>query len=134
MAAVAHREIGALDQPGGIKNSMITVDFSNSETEETSEPYPKGAQRPVNRPVNNRVSSIVKQFRLIHLVIQSYAEPIKTARIQPVNRTSDSEKLILKIKQHDSEVDDFLEVKIKSLLLRIILTHHLQYQEEHLPQ
>ncbi len=51
-----------------------------------------------------------------------------------MNRTSESEKLILKIKQHDSEADDFLEVKIKSLVLRIIRSHRLGYQEEDLWQ
>lgn len=51
-----------------------------------------------------------------------------------MNRTSESEQLILKIKQHDQEADDFLEFKVKSSVLRIIRNHRLGYQEEDLWQ
>jgi len=51
-----------------------------------------------------------------------------------VNRTSESEKLILKIKQHDNEADDFLEARVKLPVLRIIRNHRLGYQEEDLWQ
>ncbi len=51
-----------------------------------------------------------------------------------MTRTPESEKLILKIKQHDSEADDFLEATIKLPVLRIIRKHRLGYQEEDLWQ
>jgi len=51
-----------------------------------------------------------------------------------VNRTSESEKLIQTIKEHDGEADDFLGTKVKSSVLRIIRNHGLGYQEDDLWQ